>query len=284
MIFIKAEFTAGENMLQKNTLGINIQVGTSGYSYDDWRNVFYPPEIPKGQMLEFYCQFFQTVEINSTYYKIPARAVIQRLAEKAPAKFEFIIKTHQETTHRRVENAAAARQLAEAIQPLVDSAKFKGLLAQFPYSFRNSEANRHYLVETRKYFDDLPLFVEFRHVSWSNTLLPSFLKENNIGYVNVDEPNLPGLLPPQDIVTSDVGYIRLHGRNEKDWWQGEGSARYDYEYREEELKQWLTNLSQILKKTYKTYIYFNNHPKGQAIKNARQMIEIIKNQLQMDLS
>ena len=102
------------------------------------------------------------------------------------------------------------------------------------------------------------------------------MRSNDIGYVNVDQPDLKGLLPPQDIVTSDSGYLRLHGRNKEDWWQGKGSARYDYEYTEEELKEWLTNISNILRKTYKTYIFFNNHPNGQAIKNAKQMIEILK--------
>lgn len=268
-------------MQDKHSLQIDIKIGTSGYSYDDWRNHFYPAEIHSSQMLPFYCQYFKTVEVNSSYYKIPGAHVFERMVKKTPPDFEFIVKTHQETTHRRQENEQALRQLLEALQPMIQSGKFKGLLAQFPYSFKNNEASRRYLYKTKKYLGDVPLFVEFRNFTWIDDQLPAFLRENNIGYVNVDQPNLKGLLPKQDIVTSDTAYIRFHGRNEKDWWDGKGSARYDYEYREEELREWLTHISRILKKTYKTYIFFNNHPNGQAIRNARQMMKILDEQLNL---
>ena len=99
--------------------------------------------------------------------------------------------------------------------------------------------------------------------------------------MNVDEPDLKGLIPPQAIVTNPPAYIRFHGRNEKAWWNGQGSERYNYEYSKEELKEWLNNISQILKKSPKTYIFFNNHPQGKAIKNARDMMEILNNQLRI---
>ena len=254
----------------------NIHVGTSGYSYDDWRNVFYPAKLPKSEMLEFYTRHFKTVEINATYYAIPATATFERLSEKSPVDFEFIIKTHQETTHRRKENVAALAQLSAAVYPLVKTGKLKGFLAQFPYSFRNTEANRKYLIETRKLIDEHALFVEFRHASWNHPAVSNFLSANEIGYVNVDEPSIEGLLPAQSLVTNNVGYIRFHGRNQKTWWDGKGSQRYDYSYPESELQEWLIHISGILKKAYKAYIFFNNHPGGKAVKNARQMIELLK--------
>ena len=149
-------------------------------------------------------------------------------------------------------------------------------MAQFPYSFKNNEQNRRYLVETKQLLKSAVLFTEFRNFTWNKPQISAFLKGNDIGYVNVDEPKLKGLLPKQDIVTNKIGYIRLHGRNEAKWWDGKGSERYDYEYEEEELKEWLTNVSTILRKTFKTYIFFNNHPTGKAIKNATEMIEILK--------
>jgi uncharacterized protein YecE (DUF72 family) len=253
-----------------------IKIGTSGFSYDDWRGVFYPQEIPSAKMLEFYALHFQAVEINVTYYTIPGLQTFSRLAEKTPADFEFIVKTNQETTHRRKENESALKKLLSSIQPLTETGKFHGFLAQFPYSFKNNEENRRYLNEIKKYIGDQPLFVEFRNYTWINSEVPKFLEENNIGYVNVDQPKLRGLLPAQDLVTNETGYIRFHGRNGKEWWEGKGSARYDYEYNQEELKEWLINISNILRKTYKTYIYFNNHPTGKAVKNAQQMMEILK--------
>ena len=267
--------------MEKNKSKFDLKIGTSGYSYDDWRTHFYPPELPKSSMLNYYCQYFTIVEVNSSYYHIPAANTIERMVNKTPPDFEFILKVNQETTHRRKENEQAIRRLMESLKPMIESGKFKGLLAQFPYSFKNNEQSRKYLFETKKMIGDVPLFVEFRNYTWLNDHLPQFLKENNIGYVNVDEPNLKGLLPKQDIVTSDAAYIRFHGRNEKDWWDGQGSARYDYEYNEDQLKEWLTNISNIMKKTYKTYIFFNNHPNGQAIRNAQQMMKILNDQLDL---
>jgi uncharacterized protein YecE (DUF72 family) len=129
---------------------------------------------------------------------------------------------------------------------------------------------------------DHALFVEFRHRSWAREELADFLRMHEIGYVNVDEPELPNLMPVQSLVTTDAAYVRFHGRNHAQWWDGEGSARYDYTYSEEELLSWMTNISNILKKAFKTYVFFNNHPNGQAIKNARQMIAILE-QSQKDL-
>jgi uncharacterized protein YecE (DUF72 family) len=256
-----------------------IKIGTSGYSYEDWRGTFYPADLPTNKMLEYYVRYFQTVEINATYYAIPKMNIFQRMVEKTPAQFEFIVKVHQETTHRRQENEKVIGQLLEAVKPLSDHKKLHGFLAQFPYSFKNNDETRRYLKLTKSFLGEHPLFVEFRNYTWITSSLPDFLKENNIGYVNVDEPHLKGLLPKQDLVTNGQGYIRLHGRNTKDWWDGQGSSRYDYEYNEQELREWLIHISRILKKAFKTYIFFNNHPTGKAVKNAEQMMEILKSDL-----
>lgn len=254
----------------------NIRIGTSGFSYEDWRGVFYPNQLPKSAMLEYYTRFFTTVEINATYYTIPPAASFHRLAENTPENFEFIVKVHQETTHRRIEHITALNRLHEAVHPLLISGKLKGFLAQFPYAFKNNETNRNYLHETKTLLGEHPLFVEFRHDSWDREPIAKFLADNNIGYVNVDEPPLKGLLPAQEIVTNNLGYVRFHGRNKKDWWEGKGSARYNYTYQESELEPWLIHISGILKKAFKAYIFFNNHPGGNAVKNAQQMIELIK--------
>jgi len=254
----------------------NIFIGTSGYHYDDWREVFYPAGLPSNKMLEFYAQHFKTIEINATYYTIPSYQTFIKLSERTPDDFHFIVKLNQETTHRRNENESALQKLSESVKPLLDANKFHGFLAQFPYSFKNNEFNRKYLFNTKKLLGSVPLFTEFRNYTWNKPQIPLFLESNDIGYVNVDEPNLKGLLPKQNIVTNNIGYIRFHGRNERSWWEGKGSERYDYEYPEEELTEWLTNISNILRKTFKTYIFFNNHPTGKAVKNAKQMIEILK--------
>ena len=152
-----------------------IYVGTSGYFYEDWRTVFYPSDLPSNQMLEFYAQYFNIVEINASYYSIPGIKIFSRMAERTPENFLFIVKTHQETTHRRKENKAALNKLAKSIKPLIDSNKFEGYLAQFPYSFKNSEVNRKYLLETKEIIGDIALFVEFRNDTWLKNQLFDFL-------------------------------------------------------------------------------------------------------------
>jgi uncharacterized protein YecE (DUF72 family) len=253
-------------------------IGTSGYSYKDWEGVFYPPGLPSGQRLEYYANYFNVVEINSTYYSIPNPAVFYHLQRKTSQNFEFIIKTHRETTHGRKENIRAMKDLITTLAPLIEADKFRGFLAQFPYSFKNNPANREYLLRTRELAGDFPLFVEFRNWTWNRPEITPFLKENHIGYVNVDEPPLRGLIPPQAIATTDIAYVRFHGRNQKEWWNGTNETRYDYLYSDAELEEWTNRLSILIKRSLKTYIFFNNHPKGKAIQNALSLRKLLEKQ------
>ncbi len=250
-------------------------IGTSGFSYEDWKGSFYPESIKKNEMLSFYNGVFQSVEINVTYYTIPPAAAFEKMAMKTGGAFEFIVKVNQETTHRRKENKSAIEALHQAISPLREQQKLGGLLAQFPYSFKNTEPNRKYLLETKEYAKDTPLFVEFRNNRWAHPAVKQFLKENEIGYVNVDEPELTGLMPKQNWLTAENGYIRFHGKNKEKWWDGQGSERYDYKYSMGELEQWLVGISEVLKKSYKSYIFFNNHPKGNAPANAQTLKKLL---------
>ena len=254
-------------------------IGTSGYSYEDWRGVFYPENLPKGKMLDFYVQHFKTVEINSSYYAIPHPAVFYQMTLKTPVDFEFVVKVHQSTTHERPKDDPALLKLLEAVKPMREAGKFAGFLAQFPYSFKNSPQSREYLKSINDQLQSLPLFVEFRNLTWDQPETYQFLQENQILYVNVDEPPLKGLLKPQEIVTGRLGYVRFHGRNSQEWWEGTNQTRYNYLYSKTELDEWLIGLSRILKKTYKTYIFFNNHPQGKAIQNANMMRELLESYL-----
>ncbi|MFZ0388904.1 MAG: DUF72 domain-containing protein [Calditrichia bacterium] len=257
---------------------MNWRIGTSGYSYEDWREVYYPPDLPKGKMLDFYAREFNTVEINSTYYGIPHPAVFYQMEKKTPPDFEFIVKLNQETTHHRRENKKAVEKLQEAIQPLADSGKLAGFLGQFPYSFKNTQENREYLLQTREYCRNVPLFIEFRNHTWDTPPVYEFLQQNGFFNVNVDEPQLKGLVKPRE-VAGELGYFRFHGRNAKDWWQGKGNDRYNYLYTAQEMDEWLIRISRVLQKSYKTYIFFNNHPQGKAVQNAKMLKEMLDKQL-----
>ncbi|RKX18361.1 MAG: DUF72 domain-containing protein [Candidatus Zixiibacteriota bacterium] len=253
---------------------MEIKIGTSGYSFDDWKGTFYPKDIEKGKMLDFYVQHFPVVEINSTYYRIPHPAVMANIEKKTPNGFEFIIKVPQVVTHQRKEIEAAVDEFRECLKPMEDSGKLKGLLAQFPYSFKYSKSGLEYVNYCRELLIPHPLFAEFRHNGWVNRDMYNYLRDKSIGYSAVDEPQLPGLLKPDMFGTTDTAYLRLHGRNGEKWWNG-GALRYDYNYSHEELREWKEKIIKMKDKAKKMYIFFNNCHLGQAVKNAHDMMNLL---------
>lgn len=251
-----------------------ILIGTSGYSFQDWRGPFYPENIPDGQMLPFYTEHFRATEVNATYYRILPPAVFRRMAERTPPEFQFIVKVHADVTHARKDPDPSMMELTEALQPLIDEDKLFGLLAQFPYSFKNRFESRKYLIHLAELTSTGPLFVEFRHASWAIPPLYDFLGQHGIGYVNVDEPELPNLLPRQVVNTTDIGYVRFHGRNKEAWWDKNKGDRYDYNYSKGELEEWKRDIDGILDRIKRIYLFFNNCYHGQAAQNALDMQEL----------
>ncbi len=254
-----------------------IRVGTSGYSFEDWRGEFYPDDIDKGKMLDHYFKFFSTVEINSTYYRIPHPAVMHNIVKKAPTGSDFIVKVPQTFTHRREELETDVEKFREALKPMEDSRLLSGLLAQFPYSFKFSPDALDYVALVRDAVAPHNLFAEFRHDSWVNRTMYDRLRSEQIGYVCVDEPALRGLLKPDAFATTDTGYVRLHGRNAAKWWDG-GALRYDYRYSKEELAEWHTKIEKLRARLKKIYVFFNNCHLGQAVQNAGEFKEMLAQQ------
>jgi uncharacterized protein YecE (DUF72 family) len=246
---------------------MEIRVGTSGYSFEDWRGPFYPVDVEKGKMLDHYFKFFSTVEINSTYYRIPHPAVMHNIAKKASKGCDFMVKVPQSFTHRRSDLESDINAFREAIKPMEDTGKLSGLLAQFPYSFKFSPDALDYISLCREAVAPHDLFTEFRHNGWVNPATLDRLRTEKIGFVSVDEPALPGLLKPEAVATSDTAYVRLHGRNKEHWWQG-GALRYDYSYSPEELEEWRRRIDKLKGQVKKAYVFFNNCHLGQAARNA----------------
>jgi len=255
---------------------LEIRIGTSGYSFEDWRGNFYPEGTDKGKMLDHYVKHFTTVEINSTYYHIPHPAVMNNIAKKAPDGFDFIVKVPQSFTHHRENLESDLIKYCDAIKPIEERKILSGLLAQFPYSFKFNQNNLDYISIINKMLSPRDLFVEFRHNSWVNRAMYDRLRGEGIGYVCVDEPPLRGLLNPDCFATSDTAYIRLHGRNAKEWWNG-GALRYDYNYSNDELEVWRLKLKKLeeKKKVNKVYMFFNNCHAGHAVTNALGMSQMI---------
>jgi len=255
-----------------------VHVGTSGYSFDDWVGPFYPPGTKRGGFLEYYAQQFGCVEVNATYYRIPPPRTLASMAERTPPDFRFIVKLHQSMTHETGGAAAPYDEFRAAIEPLREAGKLHGLLAQFPWAFRRTEAAKLHLERLRTALPGEPLWVEFRHASWMHPKLPAWLAERALGYCAVDEPALPGLVPPVTHVTNDLAYVRFHGRNAATWWGRGGGDRYDYDYSERELTEWVKRVGEMAQQAKQTYLFFNNCHAGQAARNAKLMEELLRRQ------
>jgi uncharacterized protein YecE (DUF72 family) len=257
---------------------MTVFVGTAGFSYKDWAGSFYPPGTPAREMLETYSRSFPVVEINSTYYAIPEPARIDSMARRTPVDFQFTVKANREMTHAVPEAGAPFGEFKRAIRPLLDHGKLGCVLAQFPWGFKNTGENRAYLEVLAAGLEGVDTVVEFRNSQWERDETFALLSELGLGYCSVDEPGLSGLITGRAEVTSDVGYVRFHGRNAANWWDSgrESWERYDYLYSESELAEWLPRVDGMEQKADRVYVIFNNHYKGQAPTNARMFEEMLR--------
>lgn len=249
-----------------------LYLGTSGFSYDDWVGNFYPSGMPKREWLIYYAREFNCCEVNSTYYAIPRPSTLKAMAEKTGEDFLFAIKANQEMTHKREDNASVFQAFCQVLEPVISAGKLGCVLAQFPYSFRLNSHNWQYLRLFRERMEEIPVVIEFRNAQWLRSDLFDWLRELDLGFCCVDEPQLPNLLPPLTEVTSNIGYVRFHGRNSARWWQHEHAyERYDYSYSPSELSEWLPKIQKLDKISERTFIFANNHWRGQAVNTIRQL-------------
>lgn len=262
--------------------GSRIRVGTSGYSFADWMGNFYPAGLPRSGMLDHYSRFFDTVEINSTYYRILPPATMEGMVRRTPDDFRFFVKLHGSMTHTRDATDGQWARYAEMLAPMRESGKLQGLLAQFPYSFRPERANLEYLAEVADRAgalgDGIDLAVEFRHRRWYEAEARDALATIPAATVSVDLPGLRNL-PPRTVLVGNgrkgPGYVRFHGRNAKAWWKG-GAERYDWDYDRGELSEWLPGISRLAEMFPAVFLFFNNCHAGQAVRSSRLMMDLLE--------
>jgi uncharacterized protein YecE (DUF72 family) len=295
-----------------------VRVGTSGWSYPTgkgtWNGVFYPtaserkrashangaghgapaseraggsggakPPGSKFDELAFYAEHFDTVEVNSSFYRIPAVETTKKWVERTPRDFEFSLKLYQKFTHPEMFQKATGADPADvgdkdvgefrgAIDPIVEAGKLGALLAQFPASFKNEPNSRGYLEWLLEAFKDYPIAVELRHRSFSDdpkgTL--GLLAKYGAALVQIDEPKFR--LSIRQTLLPNVRtfyYMRLHGRNAAQWWKHDNSEdRYNYLYTDDELEPIVEAADAASHHVRKAYLYANNHFSAKSVANA----------------
>jgi uncharacterized protein YecE (DUF72 family) len=295
----------------------DIRIGTSGWSYPSgtgtWNGIFYPVRagrktstagLPrrsaggtqrakaggKFDELAFYAEHFDTVEVNSTFYRVPSVATAQSWARRTPRHFEFSLKLFQKFTHPEMfEKATGAsawdlsledvNEFRAAIDPLASAGKLGALLAQFPASFKDEPDTRGYLQWLLDKFRDYLVAVELRHKSWSDRFqeTAALLAETGAAWTQIDEPKFRTSIR-QALVPNvkTFYYLRLHGRNAAQWWKHEKSEdRYNYLYSAAELEPFAEAAKAASREVKKAYLYANNHFSAKSVANAA----ILKHQL-----
>jgi uncharacterized protein YecE (DUF72 family) len=278
----------------------DVRIGTSGWNYPGgegtWNGIFYPDQAGakrrarKFDELAFYAEHFDTVEINSTFYRVPTPAAARGWADRTPPNFEFSLKLFQKFTHPAMfEKATGADpfdlnqkdvdEFRAGLDPLATAGKLGALLAQFPASFKNEPDSRGYVEWLLQAFKDYPVAVELRHRTWSDDPADTLRLLDAFGaaWAQIDEPKFrlsirQSLLPN----VRTFYYLRLHGRNAAQWWSHRNSEdRYNYLYTAEELAPFAEAAEAASREVRKAYVYANNHFSAKSVANAA----ILKHQL-----
>ncbi len=238
---------------------MKLYIGCSGYYYESWDRVFYPKELTQKEWLSYYAVYFNSVEINHSFYKLPKKTQLKEWDERTPDHFRFSMKGSRYISHmKKIKNVEPhVEKFYKTIEDL--SHKIKWVLWQLP-------GNQHKDLEKLKIFLDLlpekyNNVIEFRHPSWWDKDVYDAMKNTNTGFCMLSSP---ANLPEKIIQTADFAYLRLHGK--KDW--------YNYHYNEEELKKWVNELKELT--VNELGIFFNNDQHAYALENAQKLQEIFK--------
>jgi uncharacterized protein YecE (DUF72 family) len=271
-----------------------IRVGTCSWADEALTKYWYPKGVPPGERLRYYAEHFDTVEVDSTYYRLPVEEMVERWAERTPDGFVMHVKAFGVMTRHPVKveqlppdlreaapkddrgrvdrpprefRAEVFRRFRAALEPLRAAGKLGGLLFQFPPYVVPKEASFDYLAWAREQLEDDQMLVEFRHRSWyedeqrEETL--RFLEEHRMSHVVVDAPRSEGKNVPLTVqaLTTPILYVRMHGRNAETWnVRGRSAAeRFDYLYPEEELTEWVDPLKELSQQAEEAYVLLNNN-------------------------
>jgi uncharacterized protein YecE (DUF72 family) len=278
-------------------------IGTSGWSYPKgagtWDGVFYPPKLADKDKLAYYATFFNTVELNSSFYRPPSPYAARAWATRVPDGFKFTAKLWQKFTHPKMFEQATGQDwrvqdedftvFTDGLAPLAEAGKLGPLLAQFPTSFRPDAARLGYLEDLigRLRSAGYALAVELRHREWTEAeetrTIRAFMEQQDVAWVMIDEPRFKTSIRHVPL-TSGTAYFRFHGRNYKNWWShAESEDRYNYLYTPEEERHLAADVREVSERTSETYAFYNNHYGAKAIVNAVDLQRLLDQPVQQQL-
>jgi len=266
-----------------------LRIGTAGWAYKDWVGVLYPDYLPARKIhpIEYLAQFFDVVEINTSFYGPIKPHLAKVWCKKVSAvnpNFLFTAKLLRSFTHSPLavmEPTSAAtirpgeddeRETREGLDAIASEGRLGALLMQFPVSFKNTPLNREYLETLLRQFIEYPRVIEVRHESWNHPETLHTFAQMNVAFCNIDQPQIGRSLAPTEHVTAPIGYVRLHGRNYDQWFDANNrNDRYNYLYTEAELAGWKRKIEAIANQAEVTYVVTNNHFEARAGVNALQL-------------
>ena len=284
-------------------MAATVRIGTCSWADEALSKWFYPPKLPAKERLAWYAEHFDTVEVDSTYYRLPSESMVSGWVERTPPGFTMHVKAFGLMTRHPVKAEAIPedlraempvdergrvdrpprelrgevfRRFREALEPLRGAGKLGGILFQLPQYVVFKEASLDYLEWAREQLDGDEMLVEFRHRSWlddehrAESL--AFLERIGAAYVTVDAPKSDtarNLVPTVVAATAPTAYVRFHGRNLATWNRRGGSAaeRFDYLYSDEELNEWTEPLRELAGQSERAFAFFNNNASSEDPEN-----------------
>ena len=259
-----------------------IRCGIAGFTGENWNQGIwsgsvYPSPKPRGfHPLEFLAQHFDTAEIDYTWDR-PLREEVGRLWMQKVAhnrNFQFVATLRHRFTQERVVVPAEAASFKRGLRALLRAGRLGALIMQFPWAFKFTKENREFLIQLRREFHEFPLVAELRHSSWLATEAQGTLIDYKVGFVNIDQPELAKATPPTALLTTGVGFFRLHGRNHEGWFQESGKAG-DYSYSDAELASWRQRIEHVRTFADKSFVMFSNNVRARSFFNALDMQAIL---------
>jgi uncharacterized protein YecE (DUF72 family) len=280
-----------------------VRIGTCSWADDALVKHWYPPGLPQRERLPYYAERFSTVEVDSTYYRVPDEKMVQGWADRTPESFVIHVKAFGLMTRHPVRleqlppdlrdgmpvddrgrvdrpprelRALVFRAFLDALEPLRSTGKLGGILFQLPPYVVWKPPSLDYLEWANEQLGDDRMLVEFRHASWFDEGVIEqalrWLEERGMAYVTVDAPRSEARNVPRTVVaaTAPIAYVRFHGRNAATWNKRGGGAaeRFDHLYAEDELREWVEPLRELAGKSEEAYAFFNNNNQTNGVAQA----------------